>query len=168
MASLLALNRGVLLTTYFKSSKQLSSSLVKKKILIHPETPKLKEKRWAHFPENAQAWLTPLRKNHGRITPTRPPNKALKHEGSVTNILGGLVDGWRPNALRRFYISYRASLIGLALAVKEAGNSKNECRRSYHDDRHDRKRRHSLVRNFPKVRTFEVHKSNSRNPKDEY
>ena len=106
----------------------------KAKILVHPETAKLKEKRWAHLPENAQAWLAPLRKNHGRITPTRPPNKVLKHEGSVTNILGELVGGWRPNALRNSFISYRASLIGLGLTAKEAGNSENECRRSYNDD----------------------------------
>lgn len=104
------------------------------KILVPPETAKLKEKRWAFLPENAKAWLENLRQESGRITPLRPPNKKLKYEGSVTSQLGDLVGGWRPNALRNSFISYRASLIGLALTAKEAGNSESECRRSYNDD----------------------------------
>ena len=106
----------------------------KGKILVRPETAKLKEKRWAHFPENAQAWLAPLRQSQGRMTSLRPPNKAIKHEGSITTRLGELVGGWRPNALRNSFISYRSSLIGLSLTAKEAGNSESECRRSYNDD----------------------------------
>lgn len=106
----------------------------KSRILVPPETAKLTEKRWAHLPENAKAWLEPFRCKTGRITPLRPPNKVLKYEDSVTGQLGSLVGGWRPNALRNSFISYRSSLIGLALTAKEAGNSESECRRSYNDD----------------------------------
>jgi integrase len=100
-------------------------------IIVRPETSKLNERRiiplhpaacrW--FPDNAE----------GRVVPKRPPNKRLKHEGSVNSTLGELVGGWRPNALRNSFISFRAALVGLARTALEAGNSENEARKSYHD-----------------------------------
>jgi hypothetical protein len=52
---------------------------------------------------------------------------------SVTAILGAAVGGWKVNALRHSFISYRAVQIGLSRTALEAGNSESEARRSYHD-----------------------------------
>lgn len=52
---------------------------------------------------------------------------------SVTKILGGAVGGWRPNACRHSFISYRAAQVGLGKTAIEAGNSEAEAKRSYHD-----------------------------------
>lgn len=52
---------------------------------------------------------------------------------AVTAILAGAVGGWRNNALRHSFISYRAAQVGIARAALEAGNSEAEAKRSYHD-----------------------------------
>jgi hypothetical protein len=44
-----------------------------------------------------------------------------------------LIGGWKPNARRHSYISYRAALIGLGRCAMEAGNSEGEAKRSYND-----------------------------------
>ena len=41
--------------------------------------------------------------------------------------------GWRRNALRHSFISYRAAQTGLSQTAMEAGNSESEARRSYND-----------------------------------
>jgi hypothetical protein len=69
----------------------------------------------------------------GRVCPVRPPNKRLKHSEAVTATLGAIIGGWRNNALRNSFISYRAAQVGLAQTALEAGNSESEARRSYHD-----------------------------------
>lgn len=68
------------------------------------------------------------------LCPGRPPSRDLPViNRAVTTILAESVGGWRPNALRHSFISYRAAQVGLAKAAMEAGNSEAEARRSYHD-----------------------------------
>jgi hypothetical protein len=68
------------------------------------------------------------------VCPGRPPSRDLPViNRAVTTILGEAVGGWRPNALRHSFISYRAAQVGLARAAMEAGNSESEARKSYHD-----------------------------------
>jgi len=68
------------------------------------------------------------------ICPGRPPSRDLPViNRAVTTILGNAVGGWKVNALRHSFISYRAVQVGLARAALEAGNSEAEARRSYHD-----------------------------------
>lgn len=98
-------------------------------ILVRPETSKLAERRIIPLHPAIAAAIEP---GTGRICPVRPPNKATA-DGSVTATLGALVGGWRPNALRNSFISYRAALVGLAQTALEAGNSESEARRSYND-----------------------------------
>jgi hypothetical protein len=50
-----------------------------------------------------------------------------------TSIIGEAVGGWKRNALRHSFISYRAAQVGIARAALEAGNSEAEAKRSYHD-----------------------------------
>ena len=44
-----------------------------------------------------------------------------------------MVGGWRSNALRDSYISYRAAKVGLGKTSMEAGNSEAEAKASYND-----------------------------------
>lgn len=78
-------------------------------------------------------WLKPHAKEKGRIVPDRAPHKIGKTFTSITAQLGELVGGWKPNALRHSFISYRAAIVGLGQTAMEAGNSESEARRSYND-----------------------------------
>ena len=49
---------------------------------------------------------------------------------TATGLLGAAVGGWRRNALRHSFISYRAVQIGLSRTALEAGNSEGEDKRS--------------------------------------
>jgi integrase len=100
-------------------------------IIVRPETSKLAERRVIKLQPHAADWLPNTAK--GRVTPEKPPDKVHKLGKSVTTILGDLVGGWKSNALRNSFISYRAAQIGLAMTALEAGNSESEARRSYHD-----------------------------------
>lgn len=62
--------------------------------------------------------------------PSRVPKGA---KIAITTRLGAAVGGWKANALRHSFISYRAVQIGLSRTALEAGNSEAEARRSYHD-----------------------------------
>lgn len=93
------------------------------------------------------AWKDPLaaflaeerarRTNEPDDTPVcqgHPPSRDLPViNRAVTTILGEAVGGWKANALRHSFISYRAVQIGLSRTALEAGNSEAEARRSYHD-----------------------------------
>ena len=45
--------------------------------------------------------------------------------------IGRLIGGWKANALRHSFISYRAAQVGLGKTAMEAGNSEGEAKRSY-------------------------------------
>lgn len=104
-------------------------------IIIRPETAKTKRRRVVPILPALRSWLLPLRKEIGPILTVRAPTKAGRGKGAIaeTARLGALIGGWRPNALRHSFISYRAALIGLGQTAMEAGNSEAEARRSYND-----------------------------------
>ena len=80
------------------------------------------------------AWLEAARQESGPIGPSLPPHKpAAGGRESETTRLGKFVGGWRRNALRHSFISYRDAIVGLAQTAMEAGNSESEARRSYND-----------------------------------
>jgi len=69
----------------------------------------------------------------GRVCPPRNPSHETRTEPAETARLGALIGGWRPNALRHSFISYRAAVVGISQAAQEAGNSEAISRRAYQD-----------------------------------
>lgn len=102
-------------------------------IIVRPETSKNDERRVVPILPAVRAWLYPRRKEEGRVVPARPPHKTRKLAPAITAALGEHVGGWRQNALRHSFISYRAAQVGLAQTAMEAGNSEKEARKSYND-----------------------------------
>lgn len=104
----------------------------RKIIIVRPETSKVGERRIVPILPVVRAWLYRMRKKAGPVCPSDPPYKARDAKRpSLTSILGESVGGWRNNALRHSFISYRAAVVGLAQTAMEAGNSEAEARRSY-------------------------------------
>ncbi len=116
-------------------------------VIVRPETSKMGEKRIVPLNPVIESWL----KDHAGRGPivTVPPPSYSGGERSITSQLGKLIGGWKRNALRNSYISYRGAQIGLAKTAMEAGNSESECRRSYNDAvlELDAKKWFSLLRN---------------------
>jgi hypothetical protein len=52
---------------------------------------------------------------------------------SETTRLGNLIGGWKRNALRHSWLTYRSAIVGISQTANEAGNSESEARRSYVD-----------------------------------
>lgn len=110
-------------------------------ILIRPLVAKTGDRRLIPITPALRAFLASERQAHldraaanDPVCRGRPPSRKLAGiNRPVTAILGDAVGGWRPNALRHSFISYRAALVGLARAALEAGNSESEARKSYHD-----------------------------------
>ena len=86
-----------------------------------------------------RAWIKPIAKASGPVNELCPPNRRGRAgEGlgkceAETVRLGGLIGGWKSNALRHSFISYRAAIVGLAQTAMEAGNSEGQAKRSYND-----------------------------------
>jgi integrase len=103
-------------------------------IIVRPETAKTGDRRVIPILPVVRAWLHAGSLAEGRVCPVDPPYKARDaSRPSTTAMLAELVGGWRTNALRHSFISYRAADVGLAQTAMEAGNSESEARRSYHD-----------------------------------
>lgn len=106
----------------------------RKLIIIRPETAKMKHRRVVPILPALEAWLSPVRQDSGPVGPTLPPHQpASGGREAETTRLGGFIGGWKRNALRHSFISYRAALVGLAQTAMEAGNSESESRKSYND-----------------------------------
>lgn len=106
----------------------------RKVIIIRPETAKTGDRRVIPILPVVRAWLHAESLPAGRVCPVDPPYKARDaSRPSTTAMLAELVGGWRRNALRHSFISYRAAQVGLAQTAMEAGNSESEARRSYND-----------------------------------
>lgn len=103
-------------------------------IIIRPEVAKTGHRRIVPILAPLRAMLFPL-KASGRVGPHLPPHTPSKGgKQAETTRLGQCVKGWKRNALRHSFISYRAAAIGsLAQTALEAGNSESEARRSYND-----------------------------------
>ena len=102
-------------------------------IIIRPEVSKTGHRRVVPIHAALRTALWPLQ-GSGRIGPFLPPHTPPK--GGVpaeTTRLGKCIGGWKRNALRHSYISYRAAQVGLAKTAMEAGNSEAEAKRSYND-----------------------------------
>ena len=105
----------------------------RKIITIRREVSKTNERRVIPICPALASILQPLA-GTGRISgKTGPSDQKNKKEDSETKRLGELVGGWRANALRHSFVSYRCALVGVATAAMEAGNSESETRRSYRD-----------------------------------
>ena len=102
-------------------------------IIVRPETAKTGRRRIVPILPALRAILWPL-KGQGPIGPHLPPHTPQK--GGVlaeTTRLGAFVGGWRRNALRHSWVSYRSALVGMSQTATEAGNSESEARKSYDD-----------------------------------
>lgn len=102
-------------------------------ITVRPETSKIGQRRVIPICPALAAWLRPIAST-GPIGPRLYPSKPLNATTlAETTRLGKLIGGWKRNALRHSYLSYRVALVGVGLAAAEAGNSESETRRSYND-----------------------------------
>ena len=103
-------------------------------ITVRPETAKMKRRRVIPLCDALYSILLPLRHEIGPVHDAPPPTKNDgKGKQSETARLGVFVGGWRSNALRHSFISYRAAQVGLGVTAMEAGNSEAEDKKSYLD-----------------------------------
>ena len=87
-------------------------------------------RRLVPLPENLKAWLAPWREETGPILTISDVSGALGDTAVKAKIPGG----WRQNALRHSFISYRVSLTGdVARTSLEAGNSPKMIFRHYRE-----------------------------------
>jgi integrase len=101
-------------------------------IIVRPETSKTGHRRVVPINAAIRAWLP--QDLAGRVGPmTHPSKPSTAGALAETTRLGLLVGGWKRNALRHSFISYRAAEVGLAQTAMEAGNSESEARKSYND-----------------------------------
>lgn len=102
-------------------------------ITVRPETAKTKHRRVIPICPLLKSILLPIA-GKGRIGPmTHPADPSSYGTEPETNRLGSLIGGWKRNALRHSFISYRAAQVGLAKTAMEAGNSESEAKKSYND-----------------------------------
>lgn len=102
-------------------------------IIVRAATAKTGRRRIVPILPALRAILEPLR-GKGAIGPHLPPHTPAKGgKQAETTRLGAFVGGWRRNALRHSWISYRAAVVGMAQTAMEAGNSESEARKSYDD-----------------------------------
>ena len=121
-------------------------------IIVRAETAKTGHRRVIPICDTLAAILAPVA-GSGKIGPKLYPSKPLNSLSiAETTRLGALVGGWRRNALRHSFISYRAALVGLAQTAMEAGNSESEAKRSYNDakTREEAEEWFSVLPNVPK------------------
>lgn len=103
----------------------------RKLILIRPETDKNGHGRVVPILPSLRHWLFPVRKQSGPLISCLPSSG----NDPETTRIGSLVGGWRPNALRHSFISFRAATEGLAKTAMECGNSESEAKKSYNDSK---------------------------------
>lgn len=103
-------------------------------IIVRPETSKTGRRRVVPILPALAAWLQPLAKTSGRLTPMVPPSASVgRGIPCETTRIGQAIGGWKRNALRHSFLTYRAALVGISQTAMEAGNSEAEARRSYVD-----------------------------------
>jgi integrase len=97
-----------------------------KTIIVRAQTAKTKEEREVPITPNLAEWLAPWRRATGPVCLLRPCN----HE---TRRLGHFIGGWKHNALRDSFCSYRTRITQNVPQVSyEMGNSIWMVKRSYH------------------------------------
>jgi integrase len=106
----------------------------RKIIIIRPETDKNGQRRVVPILPALHAALWPIKQTFGRVGPVLPPHTPRRGgEPAETTRLGAFVGGWKRNALRHSYISFRAAMVGLSQTAMECGNSESEAKKSYND-----------------------------------
>jgi integrase len=91
---------------------------------------KNRSRRLAPLSDNLKAWLAPWRYESGQVVTLKSLSGALTRLGGKS----GMVGGWRKNALRHSYISYRVALTcDVARTALEAGNSPEAVFRHYRE-----------------------------------
>ena len=91
---------------------------------------KTRSRRLVPLSENLKAWLAPWRHESGPIIMMKNVSGALTNLGAKAGIEGG----WRKNALRHSYVSYRVAETGdVARTALEAGNSPEMVFRHYRE-----------------------------------
>lgn len=98
-------------------------------IVIRPETDKNGHGRVVPILPSLRLWLHPVSQETGPLISCLPSSG----NDPETTRLGKLIGGWKSNALRHSYISYRAATEGLAKTAMECGNSESEAKRSYNN-----------------------------------
>ena len=95
-------------------------------IIVRSATSKTREEREVPISENLAQWLAPYRNATGPVCPHRPSNYE-------TGRLGTFIGGWKHNALRDSFCSYRARITQNVPQVSyEMGNSIAMVKKSYH------------------------------------
>lgn len=107
-------------------------------IILPAEVSKTKRKRVIPICSRLATLLAPYRESKGRITGLTPPEKANHGNPSETSRLGLIAGGWKSNALRHSFISYRSALAGCGQAAREAGNSEAQTRADYEDSKSEK------------------------------
>ncbi len=91
---------------------------------------KTRARRLVPLPENLKAWLAPVRRKCGPVIEMSDPSGTLGDIAVKAQIPGG----WRQNALRHSFISYRVAETGdVARTSLEAGNSPKVVFRHYRE-----------------------------------
>lgn len=91
---------------------------------------KTRARRLVPLTDNLKAWLAPWRHESGKIVRMKGVSGALSDLGTKAGIEGG----WRKNALRHSYISYRVAGTGdVARTSLEAGNSPEVIFKNYRE-----------------------------------
>jgi integrase len=84
---------------------------------------KTASRRLAPLPDNLKAWLAPLHRDTGRVFALSTTGGNLTTRLQALARRAGL-DGWRKNALRHSFISYRVAAVqNVSQVALEAGNS---------------------------------------------
>jgi integrase len=97
-----------------------------KTLVVRAETAKTREEREVPLLPNLVEWLAPWRNAHGCICSAQPTK-------AETARLGQFIGGWKHNALRDSFCSYRARITQNVPQVSyEMGNSISMVKRSYH------------------------------------
>src|SRR5580765_4628373 len=99
-----------------------------KVIIVRAETAKTKHEREVPIPANLAKWLAPWRHAKGPVI-----GAAAQPSKRETARLGTFIGGWKHNALRDSFCSYRARMTQNVPQVSyEMGNSIGMVKRSYH------------------------------------
>lgn len=106
-----------------------------KLIILPPKVSKTGQKRTIPICDLLLNLLAPFQSASGRCCVGKPPEKTNHGKISETARLGGLIGGWKSNALRHSFVSYRCALVGPGIAALEAGNSEAMTRSTYLDSK---------------------------------
>jgi integrase len=107
--------------------------LDRKIIIVRPEVSKTGHKRTIPICAALAAVLRAVA-GEGRVCPALAPHTPRKGGAMAeTTRIGKAIGGWKRNALRHSFISYRAAQVGLGQTAMEAGNSESEAKASYLD-----------------------------------